>query len=59
MEYFKESQSIASKVFQISLLNFYVWSVWNDEALKDLKFPRELNLEDVVPAFKKEYSTLV
>ena len=34
-------------------------TVWNDEVLKDLKFPSELKLADVVPAFKKEDSTLV
>ena len=34
-------------------------TVWNDEVLKDLKFPTELKLADVVPAFKKEDSTLV
>ena len=34
-------------------------TIWNDEVLKDLKFPSELKLADVVPAFKKEDSTLV
>ena len=34
-------------------------TVWNDEVLKDSKFPSELELADVVPAFKKEDSTLV
>ena len=29
-------------------------NVWNDEVLKDLKFPSELKLADVVPVFKKE-----
>ena len=33
--------------------------VWNDEVLKDLKFPSELKLADVVLALKKEDSTLV
>ena len=34
-------------------------TVWNDEVLDDLKFPSELKLLDVVPAIKKEDSTLV
>ena len=33
-------------------------NVWNDEVLKDLKFPSELRLADVVPVFKKEDPTL-
>ena len=37
----------------------FLHTVWNDEVLKDLKFPSELKLADVVPAFKKEDSTLV
>ena len=34
-------------------------TVWNNEVLKDLKFPSELRLADVVPAFKTDDSTLV
>ena len=34
-------------------------SVWNDEVLKDLKFACELELSDVVPAFKKHDSNSV
>ena len=34
-------------------------SVWNNEVLKDLKFASGLKLADVVPVFKKDYSTLV
>ena len=34
-------------------------NIVNDEVLKNLKFPSELKLEDVVPAFKKEDSALV
>ena len=37
----------------------FLHSVWNDKVLTDLKFPSELKLADVVPAFKKEDSTLV
>ena len=37
----------------------FLHTVWNDEVLTDLKFPSELKLADVVPAFKKEDSTLV
>ena len=37
----------------------FLHTVWNDEVLKDLKFPSELKLADIVPAFKKEDSTLV
>ena len=37
----------------------FLHTVWNDEMLTDLKFPSELKLADVVPAFKKEDSTLV
>ena len=33
-------------------------NVWNDEVLKDLKFPSELKLADVVPVFKKDDPTL-
>ena len=33
-------------------------TVWSDEVLKGLKFPSELKLADVVPAFIKEDSTL-
>ena len=33
-------------------------NVWNDEVLKDLKFPSELKLADVVPVFKQEDPTL-
>ena len=36
----------------------FLHTVWNDEVLKDLKFPSELKLADV-PALKKEDSTLV
>ena len=36
----------------------FLHTVWNDE-VKDLKFFSELKLADVVPAFKKEDSTLV
>ena len=37
----------------------FLHTVWNDEVLKYLKFPSELKLADIVPAFKKEDSTLV
>ena len=37
----------------------FLHTVLNDEVLKNLKFPTELKLADVVPAFKKENSTLV
>ena len=37
----------------------FLYTVWNDEVLKDLIFPNELKLADNVPAFKKEDSTLV
>ena len=37
----------------------FLHTVRNDEVLTDLKFPSELKLADVVPAFKKEDSTLV
>ena len=37
----------------------FLHTVWNDEVLKDLKFPSELKLADVVPTFKKEDSILV
>ena len=37
----------------------FLHTVWNDEVRKDWKFPSELKLSDVVPAFKKEDSTLV
>ena len=37
----------------------FLHTVWNDEVLKDLKFPSVLKLADVVPACKKEDSTLV
>ena len=37
----------------------FIRTVWNDEILTDLKFPRELKLAGVVPAFKKEHSSLV
>ena len=37
----------------------FLHTVWNDEVLKDLKFPSELKLADVVLALKKEDSTLV
>ena len=46
----KAVSDISAKVLQ---------TVWNDEVLKDSKFPSELELADVVPAFKKEDSTLV
>ena len=46
----KAVSDITAKVLQ---------TVWNDEVLKDSKFPSELELADVVPAFKKEDSTLV
>ena len=36
----------------------FLHTVWNDEVLKDLKFPSELKLADVAPAFKKVDSTL-
>ena len=32
----------------------FLYTVWHDEVLKDLKFSSELKLADVVPAFKKE-----
>ena len=32
---------------------------WNDEVLKDIKFPSELKLPDVVLTFEKEDSTLL
>ena len=31
----------------------FLHTIWNDEVLTDLKFPSELRLADVVPAFKK------
>ena len=37
----------------------FLHTIWNNEVLKDLKFPSELKRADVVPAFKKEDSTLV
>ena len=37
----------------------FLHNIVNDELLKNLKFPSELKLEDVVPAFKKEDSALV
>ena len=37
----------------------FLHTVWNDEVLKDLKFACELELSDVVPAFKKHHSNLV
>ena len=37
----------------------FLHNIVNDEVLKNLKFPSELKLEDVVPAFKKEDSALV
>ena len=46
----KAVSDISAKVLQ---------TVWNDEVLNDSKFPSELELADVVPAFKKEDSTLV
>ena len=46
----KAVSDISAKVLQ---------TVWNDEVLKDSKFPSELELADVVPALKKEDSTLV
>ena len=46
----KAVSDISAKVLQ---------TVWNDEVLKNSKFPSELELADVVPAFKKEDSTLV
>ena len=36
----------------------FLHAVWNDEVLKDLKFPSGLKLADVVSAFKKEESIL-
>ena len=36
----------------------FLHTVCNDEELKDLKFSSELKLADIVPAFKKEDSTL-
>ena len=32
----------------------FLHTVWNDEVLKDSKFPSELKLADVVPAFKQD-----
>ena len=37
----------------------FLHTVWNDEILKDLIFPSELKLADVVSAFKKEDPPLV
>ena len=37
----------------------FLHTLWNDEVLKDVKFPRELKLPDVVPALEKEDSTLL
>ena len=37
----------------------FLHTVWNGEVLKYLKFTSELKVADVVPAFKKEESTLV
>ena len=37
----------------------FLHTVWNDEVLTDLKFPSELKLADVVPAFRKQDLTLV
>ena len=37
----------------------FLHTVWNDDVLKDLKFPSELKLADAVPAFTKEDPTLV
>ena len=34
----------------------FLHTVRNDEVLKDLRFPSELKLADVVPAFKKRHS---
>ena len=45
----EEFQAITYKVFQIFLLSLY--TVWNDEVLKDLKFSSKLKLADIVPAF--------
>ena len=56
VEYLEISQPIAYKLFQISLT---YWFGWNDEVHKDGKFPSELKLADVIPAFKQEDSTLV
>ena len=44
-----------SQIAQISLVSFYILLGMS----KDLKFPSDLKLADVVPAFKKEDSTLV
>ena len=45
----EEFQASTYKVFQIFLLSLY--TVWNDEVLKDLKFSSKLKLADIVPAF--------
>ena len=37
----------------------FLHTPWNDEVLKDVKFPSELKLPDVVPDFEKEDSTLL
>ena len=41
------------------ILDKFLHTAWNDEILKDLKFPIELKPANAVSAFKKEESTLV
>ena len=55
VEHLEESQPIDVSDISAKFLH----TVWNDEVLKHLKFPSELKLADVAPAFKKEDSTLV